>query len=76
MFARGSIASIEQILDVLVDRALHHGRDAIAVTLRRIAGGGAEAEGGCLMVTRPEPTTFSLILVNPDENPDRWPFRG
>jgi signal transduction histidine kinase len=104
--ARGSIASIEQILDVLIDNALHHGNGTIAVTSRRLAGGGAidvtdegtlvlfddserifqrghgdrhgiglalarsiaEAEGGRLILTRPEPTTFSLILLDPDEN--------
>ena len=106
--ARGSIASIEQILDVLIDNALHHGSGAIAVTSRRLAGGGAidvsdegtllpvadserifqrgygdrhgiglalarsiaEAEGGRLILTRPEPTTFSLILLDTDENHD------
>jgi signal transduction histidine kinase len=105
--ARGSSASIEQILDVLIDNALHHGNGAIAVTLRRIAGGGAidvsddgtlvdvsererlfqrghgdrhgiglalarsiaEAEGGRLVLTRPQPTTFSLILLDPDQDP-------
>lgn len=104
--ARGSSASIDQILDVLIDNALHHGNGAIAVTLRRIAGGGAidvidegtltevadreqifqrghgerngiglalarsiaEAEGGRLILTRPQPTTFSLILLDPDEH--------
>ena len=95
-----------QILDVLIDNALHHGTGAIAVTLRRIAGGGAidvidegtltevadreqifqrghgerngiglalarsiaEAEGGRLILTRPQPTTFSLILLDPEEH--------
>ncbi len=104
--ARGSSASIEQILDVLIDNALHHGNGAIAITLRRIAGGGAidvsddgalgtlvdreriferghgerngiglalarsiaEAEGGRLILTRPQPTTFSLILLDPEEH--------
>ncbi len=104
--ARGSSASIEQILDVLIDNAVHHGNGAIAVTLRRIAGGGAidvsddgtlgtvadreqifqrghgdrhgiglalarsiaEAEGGRLILTRPQPTTFSLILLDPQEH--------
>jgi signal transduction histidine kinase len=105
---RGSTASIEQILDVLIDNALHHGRGAVAVTQRRIAGGGAidvgddgtlidvaereqifqrghgdrhgiglalarsmaEAEGGRLILTRQDPTTFSLVLLDPDENGD------
>ena len=104
--ARGSSASIEQILDVLIDNAIHHGNGAIAVTLRRIAGGGAidvadegtltkvadrerifqrghgdrhgiglalarsiaEAEGGRLILTRPQPTTFSLILLDSEEH--------
>ncbi len=104
--ARASSASIEQILDVLIDNALHHGNGAITVTLRRIAGGGAidvtdegtvlqpadreqiferghgdrhgiglalarsiaEAEGGRLILTRPQPTTFSLILLDPQEH--------
>ena len=103
---RGSAASIEQILEVLIDNALHHGNGAITVTLRRIAGGGAidvadegtlievadcerifqrghgdrhgiglalarsmvEAEGGRLIVARPRPTTFSLIMLGPDDN--------
>jgi signal transduction histidine kinase len=104
--ARGSIASIEQILDVLIDNALHHGHGTVTVTLRRIVGGGAidvsddgtlanladreqiftrghgdrhgiglafarsmaEAEGGRLILTRPKPTTFSLILLDPDDD--------
>ena len=104
--SRGSAASIDQILDVLIDNALHHGNGAITVTLRRIAGGGAidvadegmltevadreriferghgerngiglalarsiaEAEGGRLIVARPRPTTFSLIMLSPDDN--------
>jgi signal transduction histidine kinase len=103
---RGSIASTEQILDVLLDNALHHGRGAISVAQRRIDGGGAivvadegtnisiadrelifdrghgdrhgiglalarsmaEAEGGRLILTRHDPTNFSLILLDPDEN--------
>ena len=105
---RGSNASVEQILDVLVDNALHHGHGLITVTLRRIAGGGAidvadegtiaevadreriferrhgdrhgiglalarsiaEAEGGRLILARPQPTTFSLIILGSDEQPD------
>ena len=104
---RGSIASIEQILDVLIDNALHHGNGVIVVSLRRLAGGGAidvtdngsltavadrerifqrghgdrhgiglalarsiaEAEGGRLILARPEPTTFSVILLDPEDGP-------
>ncbi len=103
---RGSIASIEQILDVLIDNALHHGRGTISVTERRVVGGGAidvgdegtliaaadreliferghgdrhgiglalarsmaEAEGGRLILTRHDPTNFTLILLDPAEN--------
>ena len=102
----GSSASIEQILDVLIDNALHHGRGAISVAQRRIAGGGAievgdegaliavadreriferghgnrhgiglalarsmaEAAGGRLILTRHEPTKFSLILLEPEDS--------
>ncbi len=38
---RGSVASVEQILDVLIDNALHYGEGDITVVQRRIAGGGA-----------------------------------
>jgi signal transduction histidine kinase len=38
---RGSKASVDQILDVLIDNALHHGRGEIKLTQRRISGGGA-----------------------------------
>ncbi|MDQ1424966.1 MAG: hypothetical protein QOD72_2464 [Acidimicrobiaceae bacterium] len=105
---RGSATSIQQILDVLIDNALHHGRGDIRVTQRRIAGGGAidvsdlggdiaaddagqifvrhngnhngiglslarsiaEAEGGRLLLAHRRPTTFSLILVDPDHDSD------
>ncbi len=100
---RGSTASIEQVLDVLLDNALHHGAGDIAITQRRIAGGGAidiadrgmidagdteriferghgdrngiglalarsitEAEGGRLLLAHCEPTTFSVILLEPE----------
>ncbi len=38
---RGSATSVDQILDVLVDNALHHGVGDIRLTQRRIAGGSA-----------------------------------
>ncbi|MEP7202033.1 MAG: HAMP domain-containing sensor histidine kinase [Ilumatobacteraceae bacterium] len=103
---RGSVASTEQILDVLIDNALHHGDGDITITQRRIAGGAAidvcdegmhiestdaeriferghgdrngiglalarsiaEAEGGRLILSRRSPTTFSLILLEPEQN--------
>ncbi len=37
----GSATSVDQILDVLIDNALHHGNGSIVITERRIAGGGA-----------------------------------
>lgn len=101
--ARGSTTSIDQVLDVLLDNALHHGAGYIAITQRRIAGGAAidvadrgmiepadaeriferghgdhngiglalarsitEAEGGRLLLARHEPTTFSIILLEPE----------
>ncbi len=39
--ASGSAASVDQILDVLIDNALHHGLGPITITARRVAGGGA-----------------------------------
>ncbi|MEY2445584.1 MAG: hypothetical protein QOE00_2164 [Ilumatobacteraceae bacterium] len=106
---RGSGASVDQILDVLIDNALHHGRAEIRLVQRRIAGGGAidvsddgvdvppgdaerifhrghgdhngiglalarsiaEAEGGRLLLAHQRPTTFSLILLHPEQNGDQ-----
>jgi signal transduction histidine kinase len=103
---RGSVTSTQQILDVLIDNAVHHGTGDIAIAQRRIAGGAAidvtdegkgidpadsgrifhrgegdrngiglalarsiaEAEGGRLLLSRTDPTTFSLILLDPDQN--------
>jgi signal transduction histidine kinase len=47
---RGSATSVDQILDVLVDNALHHGVGDIRLTQRRIAGGSAVdvTDGGAL----------------------------
>ena len=39
--AVGSPACIEQVLDVLIDNALHHGGGEIAVSIRRLTGGAA-----------------------------------
>lgn len=93
-------ASIDQILDVLIDNALNHGTGDITLATRDIPGGTAidvsnegtliadetlfargngtnhgiglalarsiaEAEGGRLVLTHTNPTTFSLILLNP-----------
>jgi signal transduction histidine kinase len=106
--ARGAAASVGQILDVLIDNALHHGEGAITLTVRRIAGGAAvdvsdegesisrndvdriferghgsghgiglalaramaEREGGRLVLSRTQPTTFSLILLQHDPSED------
>ncbi len=102
---RASRASVDQILDVLIDNALTHGDGTITLTARTITGGAAidvtdegssllagtedelfrrghgtnngiglalarsiaEAEGGRLLVTHRQPTTFSLILLDADE---------
>ena len=37
----GSAASVAQILDALIDNALHHGDGEIRVAVRRLAGGAA-----------------------------------
>jgi len=98
---RAAPASLDQVLDVLIDNALHHGRGDIVVCQRPVAGAGAldvvdegrdlvpepfetifergrgdhngiglalarsiaVAEGGRLLFTRGEPTTFSLVLL-------------
>jgi signal transduction histidine kinase len=44
---RGSAASVDQVIDVLIDNALHHGVGAITVTPRRVAGGGAVDVADC-----------------------------
>lgn len=94
-------ASLDQVLDVLIDNALGHGEGRVRVVVRRITGGVAvdvvdeggsiaplhaervfdrghgagtgiglsvaravaEAEGGRLVLTSHEPTTFSLLLL-------------
>jgi signal transduction histidine kinase len=38
---RGSTASVEQVLDVLIDNAFQHGDGDITITWRSLAGGGA-----------------------------------
>jgi len=101
---KGSSASVDQILDVLIENALQHGAGSITVTSRELAGGGAidvgdegasitsgdeqrvfargeghgtgiglalarsmaEAEGGRLLLVHRKPTTFSLILLEPE----------
>ncbi len=103
---RGSVASIEQVIDVLIDNAIHHGVGDITITQRKIVGGAAidvsdqgthieaasseriferghgdrngiglalarsiaDAEGGRLILTRRDPTTFSLVLLEPDSD--------
>ena len=105
----GSMVSVEQIVDVLIDNALRHGRGTIRVTARRMAGGGAinvtdegetiaghdeerifrrhhgahtgiglalarsmaEVDGGRLLLTNRQPTTFSVIFLDTDQL-DGW----
>jgi signal transduction histidine kinase len=111
VLASATEASVEQILDVMIDNALKSGRGQVRVSARALVGGAAidvvdegallaaeiptldelfdrgvtrgaerghgiglslarsiaEAEGGRLMVTERSPTTFSLILLAPDE---------
>lgn len=38
---RGAASSVDQVLDVLLDNALHHGRGVITLGVRHLAGGGA-----------------------------------
>jgi len=102
----GSQVSVGQILDVLIDNALHHGHGTIRVIARRMAGGGAinvtddgdsiaqhdeerifrrrhgnhtgiglalarsmaEVDGGRLLLTNRQPTTFSLIMLHTDHS--------
>ncbi|MGD9794115.1 MAG: sensor histidine kinase [Acidimicrobiia bacterium] len=104
--ARGSAQSVDQIIDVLTDNALHHGIGEIRVSYRRVTGGVAfhvgddghaiderdidriferghgvrngiglalarsiaEAEGGRLLLTNRQPTTFTLILLDLDRS--------
>jgi signal transduction histidine kinase len=94
-------ASIDEVLDVLIDNALRHGAGAVTVKLRHVAKGVAvdvadqgssiaalrgervfdrghgsgtgiglsvaravaEAEGGRLLLSAHDPTTFSLLLL-------------
>jgi signal transduction histidine kinase len=41
VLAIGSPAAVDQILDVLIDNAVHHGRGEIAISTRHLTGGAA-----------------------------------
>ena len=104
--ATGTSASVSQVLDVLLENAIRHGRGAVSVATRRIPGGAAvdvadegdvldptsserifrrgegagtgiglalarslvEADGGRLVLSHQNPTTFSLILLDRDDD--------
>ncbi|WP_328603108.1 HAMP domain-containing histidine kinase [Amycolatopsis sp. NBC_00345] len=98
--ARASAAAVRQVLAVLLDNAVAHGRGTVTVTARdaggalaidvadegpdlgeadpftktatnhgiglRLARSLAEAEGGRLRLSRPDPPTFTLLLPGVD----------
>jgi signal transduction histidine kinase len=104
--ATGTSASVSQVLDVLLENAIRHGRGAVTVATRRIPGGAAvdvadegealdptsserifrrgegkgtgiglalarslvEADGGRLVLSHQNPTTFSLILLDCEDD--------
>ncbi len=104
--ATGTSASVSQVLDVLLENAIRHGRGAVIVATRRIPGGAAvdvadegdaldptsserifrrgegtgtgiglalarslvEADGGRLVLSHQNPTTFSLILLDREDD--------
>ena len=110
---KASATSIDQILNILIDNALAHGRGTITVATRQVGGALAidvadegtgidprqrdrifargegshhgiglalarsiaEAEGARLLLSRAEPTTFSLILLT-DHGPGDGPGPG
>lgn len=57
---RGAPASVDQVLDVLIDNALHHGRGDILVCQRPVAGAGAldVVDEGRDLVPEPFETIF------------------
>lgn len=109
--SRATPATIGQVLDILVDNALRHGRGRIRIATRRLPGGVAlevrdegsstttvsddtlfarrqgsdhgiglslarslaESEGGRLLRTGADPTTFALVLLDPGDDSDAWP---
>lgn len=108
---RAQRASVDEILNVLIDNGLRHGRGTIVVSVRHLPGGVAldvadegtsidlldaervftrghttgdgegigldvarsiaEAEGGRLVLSRHQPTTFSLMLIEQPAGPAR-----